>query len=217
MAAGTERPDLQCRRPDPCFGVPPAPMTCTPVGNCAKTGLYCKDVGNPVPAAPRTTLPSPAEHLHGQRRQHVRSDFYANPIVPLAELPGNEPKLTAALMEVMPNGSTPTTAAVQGAIAHLRMRAMADKGRKPVLVLATDGLPQGCNPDNIDDRRRPAGGRLRGPDGGGQRPHLRHRCVQPGNGRAGQTRLMQLASAGGTGMPFLLTPARTSASASSTR
>ena len=48
--------------------------------------------------------------------------------------------LKRTLAATVPQGGTPTTPAVQGALNHLRARAMANADRKPVLVLATDGL-----------------------------------------------------------------------------
>ena len=191
-----------------CFGIPgPAGLRCTPVGQCAKSGLYCAAVGMPCPgglagdtcqARPKICIANP--------NNLCNAAFYAAPTVAFAELPGNAPKLTAALMDVIPNGSTPTTAAVDGAIRHLRMRATADATRRPVLVLATDGLPQGCMPANsIDAAAGHLAAGFMGQMGAGSIPtYVIGVFAQTELVRANPA-LMQLSTAGGTGMPFVLT------------
>jgi hypothetical protein len=191
-----------------CFGVPaPNGLTCTAVGQCAKTGLYCKGMGTPCPGGmpDDTCLPRP-RICTANPIELCNATFYSNPTVTFADLPGNEPKMTAALMDVVPNGSTPTTAAVDGALRHLQMKAMADATRKPVLVLATDGLPQGCAPAN-------SVGAAAGFLSQGFMPPMGARSIptyvigvfaQTELARANPA-LMQLATAGGTGMPFVLT------------
>jgi hypothetical protein len=70
---------------------------------------------------------------------------YATPIVPIAPLPGNAMPFTAAVGATMPNGSTPTTPALTGAIQYARAyTAMQMAGRTAAVVLVTDGLPAAC-------------------------------------------------------------------------
>ena len=191
-----------------CFGViGPTGLRCTPVGQCAKSGLYCPTVGMPCPGGaagdtcqvrPKICVANPINLCD--------APFYATPTVGFADLPGNEPKLTAALMDVIPNGGTPTTAAVTGAIQHLRMRATADTTRKPVLVLATDGLPQGCLPANTIGA---AAGQLAagfmGQMGTPGIPTYVIGVFSQAEITQATPALMQLSTAGGTGMPFVLT------------
>jgi hypothetical protein len=184
-----------------------AGLPCMRVGQCAKTGLYCATVGMPCPGGiAGDTCQARPKICTANSASLCNATFYATPTVPFADLPGNEPMLTAALMDVVPNGSTPTTAAAEGAIRHLRTRAAADTTRKPVLVLATDGLPQNCLPANTIDA---AAGHLAagfmGQMGAASIPtYVIGVFAQNELVRANQA-LMQLAAAGGTGMPFVLT------------
>jgi hypothetical protein len=179
---------------------------CTTVGQCAKTGLWCTGMGTACPGgmAGDTCQPRPAI-CTANSVQLCDTGFYAAPAVTFADLPGNEAKLTTALMDVVPNGSTPTTPAVQGALMHLRTRAMADATRKPVLVLATDGLPQGCAPMNSITQ---AAGHLSTAfmsPGAASIPTYVIGVFAPEEIAEAEPALMQLAAAGGTGMPFVLT------------
>jgi Mg-chelatase subunit ChlD len=190
-----------------CFGFGANGLTCTSVGQCAKTGLYCTGIGTPCAggmagdtcqARPKICLANSASLCN--------ATFYATPTVTFADLPGNEPMLTTALMDVVPNGSTPTAAAVEGAIRHLSTRAMADATRKPVLVLATDGLPQGCLPANTITA---AAGHLAagfaGQMGAAGIPTYVIGVFNDRELAQANPALMQLATAGGTMTPFVLT------------
>jgi hypothetical protein len=97
--------------------------------------------------------------------------------------------------------------AVEGALGHLGEHLAARPGRSGALVLATDGLPLGCGPaDDIGS----IGARLSA--AAAARPAVPTYVIgvlptgQPdtADARAG---LAQLARAGGTGMPFLVSPA----------
>src|SRR6185295_10237611 len=115
---------------------------CTKYGICAKSGLRCVGTcagGEACNPRPKFCVVPNAGCAPG---------LYETPVVPVADLPGAAPALEAALKDIVPQGTTPTTPAVTGALNHLRARAMANPDRKQVLVLATDGMPTECVPNN---------------------------------------------------------------------
>ena len=71
-------------------------------------------------------------------------DRYAKPAVPLDFLPGNAEKIKASLAGHKPDGNTPTTPAMRGAIAYVRALRIADPSRDIAVVLVTDGAPDTC-------------------------------------------------------------------------
>jgi len=112
--------------------------TCTKYGICAKSGLRC--VGNCAGGDACNPRPKFCVVVDAG----CDATAYQTPIVPIADLPGAVPALETAMAGIVPQGTTPTTPAVTGALAHLRARVMAQPDRKQVLVLATDGLPTEC-------------------------------------------------------------------------
>lgn len=76
---------------------------------------------------------------------------YAKPAVPIALLPGGAPAVVNALAAKQPNGNTPTSAALQGAIDQAKAYAIAHPGHTVVAVFSTDGIPTECdtNAQNI--------------------------------------------------------------------
>jgi hypothetical protein len=82
-----------------------------------------------------------------------RPATYAAPATPIAELPGAQAALVAAIDAAGPEdgGLTPTGPALQGAIDQASSWAKAHPERQVVAVLATDGLPTLCEPVEIAD------------------------------------------------------------------
>ncbi len=72
---------------------------------------------------------------------------YATPDVGIAPLPGNATALTNSINSHGPTGGTPTSAALEGAIAQAQTFAAANPGHVTIVVLATDGDPTSCNTD----------------------------------------------------------------------
>lgn len=66
---------------------------------------------------------------------------YSAPIAPIAALPGAATAVNAALAARIPNGPTPTLAALTGAITAAKAQANANPGHVVSVVLSTDGLP----------------------------------------------------------------------------
>jgi hypothetical protein len=124
---------------------------CTIYGLCARTGLRCTAMGQACPGGPAGDLCMPRPKLCvDDQMASCQPATYENAVVPIGDLPGNVGMLDATLNATTPQGGTPTTPAVKGAIAQLRARAAANPGRKPVLVLATDGVPNGCIGNTAD-------------------------------------------------------------------
>ena len=76
---------------------------------------------------------------------------YANPDVEIAPLPANGAKIATSITNHGPASDTPTLPALQGAIQHATDWTKAHPGHPTIVVLATDGDPNGCNstPQNV--------------------------------------------------------------------
>jgi len=75
---------------------------------------------------------------------------YAKPTIPFS-IPSNVAALASDLLARQLNGGTPTRPALEGALQYLASWATAHPGRKPVMVLATDGEPFGCTGNTPQD------------------------------------------------------------------
>jgi hypothetical protein len=174
---------------------------CTKYGICAKSGLRCAG-GNACPGgAAEACTPRPKFCVVPDSSCPLAQ--YQTPVVPIADLPGAVPALETAMAGIVPQGTTPTTPAVKGALAQLQARAMSNPNRKPVLVLATDGLPTECGVENTIDTAVAA-------IGAGQMatpaiPTYVIGIFGANQLDRSQSALMRMATAGGTGMPFVLT------------
>ena len=71
---------------------------------------------------------------------------YAKPEVPILPLPGNAESLLKAIAKHQPNGSTPTAAALEGAITYAGQFVKQNPTHTVAVVLATDGIPTSCAP-----------------------------------------------------------------------
>jgi hypothetical protein len=74
---------------------------------------------------------------------------YATADVEIAPLPGVAAAINKSLALHIPNTDTPTGPALQGALQHAHNWQAAHPGHLVVVVLATDGLPSACTPDDI--------------------------------------------------------------------
>jgi hypothetical protein len=129
--------------------------------------------------------------------------LYENPVVPIGDLPMNAGALEMSLAGIVPQGTTPTTPAVKGAMTQLRARAMANPNRKAVLVLATDGLPTQCGFMNTEQTAVAA--IAEGQMGMPAIPTYVIGVFGQNQLPRSQPALNRMATAGGTGMPFALT------------
>jgi von Willebrand factor type A domain len=85
----------------------------------------------------------------GGGRDSCNAADYAVPDVEIAPLPGNAAAITASIARHSPSTSTPTSAALQGAIDHATTWSKAHTGDVTIVVLATDGDPTECAPTDI--------------------------------------------------------------------
>jgi len=84
-------------------------------------------------------------------RQQCRVELYGVPDVPMQVLPGVAPAFTSAVDAQRMFGGTPLVQVMAGMLDYLRGWASAHHGRKPVIVLATDGIPdETCAAADID-------------------------------------------------------------------
>jgi hypothetical protein len=72
---------------------------------------------------------------------------YAVPDVPIQPLPGVSQAIVASLNNHRPGGGTPTVPALDGAVQYATQWATSHPDHKTIVVLATDGQPEGCNSD----------------------------------------------------------------------
>jgi hypothetical protein len=119
---------------------------------------------------------------------------YVQPAVALS-LPSNPAALVSNITAHQLSGGTPTRPAVDGTLQYLSQWATQHPERRPVLVLATDGEPSGCDPNTPQDVADLVAQALAGPHA------IKTYVIGVG------TELVSLnlvAQAGGTGQAFLV-------------
>jgi Mg-chelatase subunit ChlD len=121
---------------------------CVPFGYCNASHEFCQGVGSPCGNGTDTCTGGIVEGYCLGRDSCTVGD-YGTPAVAVAPLPGSAGALNAALTTQIPDGYTPTSAALAGALQQARTLAAAANGRKTAVVLATDGLPTSCAPKDI--------------------------------------------------------------------
>jgi len=119
------------------FGLPPGGGTCSVLA-CTQNS----DCG--VAACGPCILNVCTGFLAGATDSCTASD-YATAAVEIAPLPGIAGAITSSMASHSPTTSTPTSAALQGAIQHASSWAHAHAGDAVVVVLATDGDPTECD------------------------------------------------------------------------
>jgi hypothetical protein len=121
---------------------------------------------------------------------------YAKPAVEIADL--SQPNVPAALVKSIqgqkPETNTPTAPALQGAIDHARDWAQQHPGHVVIALLATDGEPTECDPQDIPSIANIAKA------GAGGSPKILTFVIGVGSSLSN---LNDLASAGGTNQAFL--------------
>jgi Mg-chelatase subunit ChlD len=157
--------DAACGPHGPCFGIRTcsglgyiepcataadcaAGSDCIPFGYCASTNDFCTPVGGPCAGGADTCAATVQGYCLG--RDSCTAADYATPAVEVADLPTAGPALNAALTSRVPDGYTPTSAALTGAIEQVRALAAAHPDRRAAVVMATDGLPTSCQPKDIE-------------------------------------------------------------------
>lgn len=119
---------------------------------------------------------------------------YAKPDVEIAPLPGSAAAFTASINAHKPTNSTPTSAALQGAIDHAKEWGTKNSNHVVIDVLATDGDPTECDTD-LNHINAIAAAGLAGT------PKILTFVIGVGSSL---TALNGIAAAGGTGQAFIV-------------
>jgi hypothetical protein len=177
--------------------------SCTRYGHCAVSSAECTNLGQRCPGAdPSDICSDPPGICQGNDAGEAdcSADIYRDPYVPIAELPAAGAGLLRALFAPLPAGATPMGPAVDGALAYLTARQAMNPGHRLALIIATDGIPEGCAGDAAFWVARKLA------QVSARTPSLQTfviGAVEPGDG-TGPAALAQLAQGGGTGKPFLV-------------
>jgi hypothetical protein len=183
---------------------------CTPLGRCAVTGVPCVPGSLPCPAGipgdDCQEQPKTCQNLADSPGSCMPAD-YGKLVVPIATLPAAATTLGAVIAAKAPIGGTPMGPAAEGALMHLRQHLASNPGRKAVLVLVTDGLPMNCAGDSIEAVvARLSAARMATPAIATYVIGVFDPLALPVGGGNSQGALASLATAGGTNMPFVLSP-----------
>ncbi len=135
----------------------PEPGVCDEFGVCEDNDGYVCIPGNECITQDATgelvslgeCLPPPPEITQCLGETSCELPPYGTPEVPIGELPGAHAALVSALAARMPDGNTPTRAALAGAIEHAVSFAEENPEHKVAVVLATDGLPTECIGEDV--------------------------------------------------------------------
>lgn len=127
---------------------------------------------------------------------------YATPAVPIGVLNGHAAALDANMSMQSPQGNTPTSAALQGAVDFAVAHKQANPGNAVVTVLATDGLPTECDPTDANSISNIAATAF---NGNPSVPTFVIGVISPSD-PTGQATMDQIAAAGGTNSAFIVDP-----------
>jgi hypothetical protein len=124
----------------------PAGEQCVALGICALEDSFCLPIGGLCSNNRRNVCSALDGYCHA--RDICDAAAYTTPAVEVATLPGAANALVASLTNKLPDGLTPTSAALKGAITHAQTLAKAS-GHRVAVLLATDGFPSECDPTDI--------------------------------------------------------------------
>jgi hypothetical protein len=175
----------------------PAGLSCQPQGRCPQ-GEACVD-GSACPGG------GPCQVTPGRCRTASEGcglAQFGKFDVDIGDLPGRADAVVAALAARQPDGATPMRLAVDSALTALAARQKSQPRRRPVLVLATDGLPSGCGQTETVDAvaARLELGRAANPT----LPTYVVGVFAAAELAESQAALQRFAAAGGTKAPFIL-------------
>ncbi len=129
------------------------------------------------------------------------ANAYATPAVDIGVLPGAAQGIVNSLAIKMPDGLTPTSSALRGALARAKGYATSNPNHRVVVVLATDGYPTECSPTDIPGVAKIASDAL------GAMPSIATFVIgvyTPTEAAILQSNLNALAIAGGTKQAFIV-------------
>jgi hypothetical protein len=177
--------------------------SCVPVGGCSMSNDLCIPIGSLCGGGRGVPRGNQCLALYGycNSRDLCTNASYATPAVEVAPLPGVEAPILASLAAHMPDGLTPTAGALTGAITHAQALAKANPTHRVVVLLATDGLPDECTPDDT------AGVSSIAANGLSATPSISTFVIgvfAPSEAQQSQTTLDAIAAAGGTKQSFII-------------
>jgi hypothetical protein len=184
---------------DPCQ----APAVCQTVGICAVSNQLCYPLGSICPGGNSSDLCVRAPTTCFAAAPTCVLDSYSTLAVPIADLPGALPSFVRTLSLRRPAGQTPLFEGSVGALKHLRTRLAAMPRRRGALIIATDGLPNGCANQDISII---ADNLYTARNGSPSIPTYVVGVLDTDAVEQGRRDFGQLALAGGTGTPFILSP-----------
>jgi hypothetical protein len=181
---------------------------CTGQGHCVPLGA-CGPPNNQGPCAVTgpglvcTSNGYPCNQLAGYCNARDKCDLpsYTTPAVEVAALPGVATAIIGSFSQHMPDGLTPTSAALSGAINHAKALATANPTHKVAVVLATDGEPDECTPSDVAGVAGIAASGLSGT------PSVLTYVIgvfASADANSAQMALNTIASAGGTNQAFII-------------
>jgi hypothetical protein len=153
-----------CGDSGPCFlklcsGFPEFPVACSSnadcheygpceaFGTCANDGsLACLPIGSQCGSGLGACGPLTSYCLG---TAVCDADAYSSAVVPFGVLPDTAVALTQSLDAHTPDGFTPTEFALSGALEQARTHASTEPNHKTIVLLATDGFPEGCTTDRL--------------------------------------------------------------------
>jgi hypothetical protein len=180
-----------------------APAVCQTVGTCAVSNLLCYPLGSICPGGNSSDVCIRAPTTCFAAAPTCVLDSYATLAVPIADLPGAVPAFVRTLALRRPAGQTPLFEGSVGALKHLRARLAASPGRRAALVIATDGLPGGCGNQDISTI---ADNLYTARNGTPSVSTFVVGVLDAKDVEQGRRDFGQLALAGGTAAPFILSP-----------
>ena len=128
---------------------------CVPLGVCSATEQLCVGIGEPCSGGLLGAFDT-CEPLTRSICDQANCDAstYRRAAVPIATLPDNATALVGSISRQEPNGGTPTSVALAGALDYARSYAQANSSHTVAVVFATDGLPTDCGSTEIADISR---------------------------------------------------------------
>ena len=124
---------------------------------------------------------------------------YAKADVEIAPLPGVASAITASIAAHSPNTLTPTYPALAGAVQHCQTWGTAHPGHVMVALLATDGQPTECSPQDIPSIAKVAAAGVSGT------PKVLTFVIGVNDAPGSLANLNDIAAAGGTTSAFMVT------------
>jgi hypothetical protein len=178
------------------FGLPPGGgQQCNPAATCATDA----DCGAPACGPCMIIIPGFGVCLGASGGDSCTAADYAKAEVEIAPLPGVASAIITSMGQHGPTTSTPTAPALQGAIQHAQTWASSHPGHVVIAVMATDGLPTECTPEDAAGISAIAAQ--------GNQAGIKTFTIgvfAPADQPAGPNLLNQVSAAGGTGMSFTI-------------